>query len=353
LRVALIGYGLAGEAFHAPLIAAEPGLELATVVTSSDGRAGRARDRHPGVRVVADAERLHDGDGAHDVVVVATPNRTHVPLARSALEAGAAVVVDKPLAARAEEARELAALAADRNLLLTVFHNRRWDGDMLTVQRLIGEGELGSVLRFESRFDRWRPRIKAGWRERDDPAEAGGVLFDLGSHLIDQALVLFGPPRRVYAELAVRRPDAGVVDDAFVALEHDDDVRVQLWMSQTAAQPGPRFRVLGSRAAYVKWGLDGQEAALRAGGRPDEEGWGREPRELWGRLGSEDDAQPVETAPGDYARFYAGVAAALRDGAPPPVPVADAIAVLEVIEAAVLSAGDARVIELPPADAAG
>ena len=206
------------------------------------------------------------------------------------------------------------------------------------------------MLRFLSLFERWRPEIKGGaWRERADPAEAGGVLFDLGSHLIDQALVLFGAPRRVYAEIAARRPGAGVDDDAFVALEHAGGVRSHLWMSQTAAQPGPRLRVLGSRAAYVKWGLDGQEAALRAGERPDSPGWGREPRERWGLLGTEDDARPVETQPGDYRAFYAGVVAALRDGAPPPVPVEAAIAVLEVIEAAVTSAEDARVVELPPA----
>jgi scyllo-inositol 2-dehydrogenase (NADP+) len=201
------------------------------------------------------------------------------------------------------------------------------------------------VHRFESRFERWRPAPKPGWRELADPEEAGGILYDLGSHLIDQALSLFGPARRVYAELERRRDGAAVDDDAFVALSHHSGVRSHLWMSAVAAQPGPRLRVLGSRGAYVKWGMDVQEEALRGGARPGA-GWGEEPEPRWGTLGADEDVRPVPTEPGDYPAFYRGVAAALREGAPPPVDPADAVAALEVIEAARRSAAEGRVEEL-------
>ncbi len=335
----MIGFGLAGAVFHAPLIAATPGMRLAAVVTRSPERAEQARREHPGVEVVETAERLWERGGL-DLVVVATPNRTHVPLAMAALAAGVAAVVDKPLAATAAEGRRLIAEAERRGLLLTVFQNRRWDGDFLTVRRLLADGALGQVFRFESRFERWRPVPKPGWRQLAAPEDAGGVLYDLGSHLIDQALVLFGPVRHVHAELDHRfaaRPAAGegvVDDDSFVALLHASGVRSHLWMSAAAAQPGPRFRVLGGAAGYTKHGLDPQEEALRRGARPGSPGWGEEPPERWGLLGASDDLRPVPTERGAYERFYAGVAAALRKGMPPPVDPADAVAGLEVIEAA-------------------
>lgn len=336
IRVGLIGYGLAGSAFHAPLIATTPGMTLAAVVTSNPERARAASDAYPGVEVVASAG-LWERAAELDLVVVASPNRTHVPLAHGALEAGLAVVVDKPLAATSADARHLVDEARSRGLLLSVFQNRRWDGDFLTLRRLLAEGALGTVHRFESRFERWRPAPKPGWRERGDPADAGGVLFDLGSHLVDQALVLFGPVTHVYAEIDRRRPGVEVDDDAFVALTHASGVRSHLWTSLVAAAENGRMRVLGSRAAYVKQGLDVQEAALRGGDRPGP-GWGSEPPERWGRLGAGDEWHPVPTERGDYPAFYAGIAAALRTGAPPPVDPADAVAVLEIIEAARRSA---------------
>jgi predicted dehydrogenase len=349
LRVALIGYGLAGASFHAPLIATTPGLRLATVVTSNPERAAQAREQHPGVTVVDSAERLWERAGEVDLVVVASPNRTHVPLALAALDAGLHVVVDKPLAATAADARGVVDAARARGLLLSVFQNRRWDGDFLTLRRLLSEGALGDVHRFESRFERWRPTPKGGWREQGDPAEAGGVLYDLGSHLVDQALVLFGPATHVYAELDRRRPGVEVDDDAFVALTHASGVRSHLWMSSIAGDDNGRMRVLGSRAAYVKHHLDVQEAVLRAGGRPGAADWGQEPPERWGRLGAGETWEPVPTERGDYPAYYAAIAAALRDGAPPPVNPADAIATLEIIEAARRSAAEGAVIPLADA----
>jgi predicted dehydrogenase len=331
-RVALVGYGLAGEAFHAPFISTTPGLELAAIVTRDPGRRAAAAAAHPGAALLHSAEEISGGD--FQLVVIAAPNRAHVGLATAALEAGLDVVVDKPLAPTAAAARELIELARARGRMLTVFHNRRWDGDLLTVRRLIEAGELGRVLRFESRFERFRSQIKEGWRELADPEEAGGVLYDLGPHLVDQALLLFGPVERVYGEVDARRAGAQVDDDVFIALTHASGVRSHLWMSAVTARLGPRLRVLGDRAGYVKYGLDVQEAALRAGDRPGDAGWGREDEPAWGTLGRDGDTRPVETDPGDYGAFYAGVAAALREGAPPPVDPADAVAGLEILETA-------------------
>ena len=227
--------------------------------------------------------------------------------------------------------------------MAAAFHNRRWDGDAQTVRRLLGSGALGDLVRFESRFERWRPEVDLSRpRERADPEDAGGVLFDLGSHLIDQAMWLLGRPSRVYAEIERRRPGAVVDDDVFLALDHPGG-RAHLWMGMAVAQPGPRFRVLGSRAAYVKYGLDGQEAALRAGELPDAPGFGEEPPERWGLLGTEEAAEPVPTEPGRYLGFYEQMAAAVLDGGAPPVPLEDAIACLEVIEAARESAAAGEV----------
>lgn len=344
LRVGMVGYGLAGSIFHAPLLAALPELQLAVVVTGNAERADQARHDHQGVRVVDRAERLWELADQLDLVVIASPNRTHVPLARAALEAGLPVVVDKPLAATAAEAEALVEEAERRGLMLTVFQNRRWDGDILTVQQLVREGALGRVLRFESRFERWRPTPKPGWRQLGDPEEAGGLLYDLGAHLIDQALQLFGPVERVYAEVERRRPGVEVDDDTFVALAHRSGVRSHLWMSTNAAQLGPRLRVLGDRAAYTKYGLDVQEAALHAGGTPDQPGWGEEPSDRWGSLGAAEETHPVRTLPGGYHRFYQGVASTLREGAPVPVDPRDAVAALRIIEAAQQSATDQRVV---------
>ena len=334
LRVGLIGYGLGGAAFHAPFIATTPGLELAAIVTRDSERQRKAARDYPGTRVVAEVERLWEADAALDLVAISTPNRTHVPLARAAIEAGLHVVVDKPLAPSAAEARSLAQSAQSRSVRLIPFQNRRWDGDFVTLRRLIADGAVGAPLRFESRFERWRPTPTGTWRERGTPEDAGGLLFDLGSHLIDQALVLFGPTRAVYAQLDRRRPGVEADDDAFVALTHVSGTRSQLYMSAVAAQPGPRFRLLGTTGAFTKWGLDIQEDALRAGVRPGGADWGVDPPERWGTLGILGEARPVPTARGDYGGFYKGVERAVRGEGPTPVDVADAIATLDVIEAA-------------------
>ncbi|MEU0284792.1 Gfo/Idh/MocA family oxidoreductase [Streptomyces sp. NPDC006147] len=353
LRVGLVGYGLAGSVFHAPLITATQGLALDTVVTSNPERQAQARAAFPDVTVAASADELWARAGELDLIVVASPNRTHVPIATAALEAGLPVVVDKPVAGTAAEARTLAALAEKRGLLLSVFQNRRWDNDFLTLRGLIADGELGEVYRFESRFERWRPQLKGGWRESGDPAEVGGLLYDLGSHVVDQALVLFGPVTSVYAETDVRREGARTDDDTFLALTHESGVRSHLYVSATTAQLGPRFRVLGSKAGYVKHGLDPQEAALRDGLRPgaDDTEWGAEPEELWGRVGAGESpvtggGSPVRTLPGDYPAYYAAVARALLADGPNPVTAMEAAAALDVLEAARRSAAEKVTVTL-------
>jgi scyllo-inositol 2-dehydrogenase (NADP+) len=335
LRAALLGYGLAGSTFHAPLIAAASELTLATVVTGNLARAERARSEHLGVRVEPRADAVWERAGEHDLVVVATPNDTHRELALRAIESGLATVVDKPLAPSSEAGREIVEAADAAGVPLTVFHNRRWDSDQLTLRRLIAEGALGEVRRYESRFERWRPQVRQEVsRETTAPAEGGGVLLDLGSHLVDQALALFGRVSHVYGEVDTRR-GTPADDDVFVALRHESGVRSHLLASAVAGAPGPRLRVLGSEAAFVVEHLDGQEDALRAGLRPDDSGdWGAEPESRWGRLMRGDDSEPVRAERGAWPRFYEQVALALRGDGPMPVDSRDAVQVLEVLERA-------------------
>jgi len=345
-RVGVIGFGLAGAVFHAPLITTTPGLELSTIVTSDPDRRARAQATYPHAAVVSDVGDLFQGAHRVDVVVVASPNRVHVAQARAALDAGIDVVVDKPLAPTAAEAAALVARAAATGRSLTVFQNRRWDGDFLTVRRLMADGTLGRVHRFESRFDRWRPEPRTNWRESGAPEEAGGLLYDLGSHLIDQALVLFGPVTHVWAEVDVRRRTGAVDDDVFVAMTHANGVHSHMWTTLLAADPGPRFVVRGDRGSYVKRGLDVQEDALKRGLRPVDGTWGAEPQAGWGTLHDGSAGHPFETVRGDYGAFYRQLAAALRGEGALPVDANDAVRTLTVIEAAQRSARETRAIEL-------
>jgi scyllo-inositol 2-dehydrogenase (NADP+) len=342
LRVVLLGYGLAGAVFHAPLIAVTPGLRLTAVVTSDPERADAVRRAFPDATRHAHADEVWRDASRYDLAVVATPNRSHAPLAHAALEAGLAVLVDKPLAVSVAEAEALHAHAQRTGRTLAVFQNRRWDNDYLTLRRLLSENALGEVRRFESRFERWRPAPRAGWRRSGAAGDGGGVLMDLGAHLIDQALQLFGPVHGVHAELRARHADSVVDDDSFVALEHAGGVISHLWMSSVAADAGPRLRVLGSEAAYLKYGLDPQEDALRDGASPIAPGWGTEPESAAGWRVQGERRERVPSERGDYPGFYRALHATLRDGTAPPVGAQDAIATLRVIEAARQAAGKER-----------
>jgi scyllo-inositol 2-dehydrogenase (NADP+) len=328
LNVGILGYGLAGTVFHAPFVRAVPRLQLAAVATS---RPAEAADDF---RRIADPQSLI-ADPDLDLVVIATPNATHVPLARAALEAGKHVVIDKPFAPTAAEAAELIALAERRGRLLTPFHNRRWDGDLLTVRKLVEEGTLGDLLQVEFCWDRFRPAIREGWK--DSPEPGAGLLFDLGAHLVDQALLLFGVPKAVSAGIFLDRPGAPVDDGFDLRLDYGA-LRVRLAASMMIREPRPRFALHGTRASFVKYGVDPQEDALKAGGSPSDAGYGEEWPESFGRLTADDGIRAVPSLRGDYTGFYEAVAASILDGAPPPVDPRDALAGLRIIERAQASA---------------
>jgi predicted dehydrogenase len=348
-RVGIIGYGLAGEVFHAPLVDSVDGLEVAAVVTSDAERARRAAAAYPGVQVVARADELWP---LVEAVVVAAPNRAHVPLGLAAIERGLPVVMDKPIAPSLADAERLVAAAEATGVLLSVFQNRRWDGDFLTVRRLIER--VGEVRRFESRYERWRPELEGGWRQLGDPDEGGGLLLDLGAHLVDQALLLLGPARGVYAELDSRR-GGEVDDDTFVAIEHESGARSHLWMSAVAPLHGRRLRVNGADGGIETSDLDPQEDQLAAGVRPGDSGYGLSGASavVVANAGGERGLHELEA--GAYQRFYEGFRDALDGGAPPPVDARDALASLRVIEAARRSHATGSVIAIAsqPPNAAG
>ena len=342
--VGLVGYGLAGRSFHAPFIAAVDGLRLCAVATTDAQRRARAIAEHPGTDVVAGVDALL-GRSDIDVVIVATPNRFHVPIAVLALSSGRHVVVDKPIAMDVREAERLIEAATRADRLLSVYHNRRWDGDFLTIRRILAEGTLGTIDSLESRFERVAA-VDGSWRESE--REEGGPLRDLGPHLVDQGLVLFGPARRVWAQLARRRPATQVDDSAFVAIDHVSGVQTRLWMSLIASRVGPRIRLRGVAGEYLKEDLDAQEAQLLAGMRPSEPDFGDEPEPRWGRLVRPDgSASTIQTERGRYTAFYERMLDAVRGRGPVPVDPIDALSTLRIIEAAERAAatGTAQTIE--------
>jgi scyllo-inositol 2-dehydrogenase (NADP+) len=346
LQAALVGYGLGGGTFHAPLISVTPALRLAAVVTRDAQRRRAAQEKYPDAQIVDTVEDLPALRPAIDLLAISSPSGSHAALARAGLAAGMHVVVDKPFAATAAEAREIGALAARMGKLAIPFQNRRWDGDFLTVSRLLREGTLGTVGRFESRFERWRHVPKPRWCEPDGRARAEGIIYDIGSHLIDQALCLFGPVRELYAECDRRRAPVLVEDDAFLALRHENGVRSHLYMSGSAQQSGPRMSVWGSTGGYVKFGLDPQEALLSAGGNPCAADWAEESPDRWGTITVDGSATPLRTEQGQYSAFYAGVARAIITGSPPPVDLATVIAGLEIIEAAFVSCDSGTAVRM-------
>jgi len=336
LNAGLIGFGLAGRVFHAPLIAAVDGLNLAAVVTS---RADEVAKRYPAARVLASAEALF-ADSTIDFVVVATPNDSHFDLAARALDAGKHVVIDKPFAQTAAEAEALIARSAGR--VLTVFHNRRWDSDFLTLKRLIGEGALREVFYFESHFDRFRPKPKGGWREQ--AGISSGIWYDLGSHLLDQALQLFGRPLAITADLATRRDGAAATDYFRVLLRYKKQ-RIVLTGDMLGPADYRRFIVHGTRGSYIKHGLDAQEAYLAGGGTPRDATYGLDPQPGHIHLPSGEMVSP-ETERGNYTAFYAGVRDCLHGRAPLPVTAREALTVMHILQAGVVSADERREVAL-------
>jgi predicted dehydrogenase len=341
LRVGIVGYGFATATFHAPLIAAVPGLEL-VAISSSDP--AKVRAAWPALEVCDSADAMF-ARADIDLVVIPTPNETHYPLAAKALAAGKHVVVDKPFTLDAAQARDLIARASAAERVLSVFHNRRWDADFLTVQQVLASGELGRLTHFESHFDRYRPLVRARWRESGQPGS--GLWYDLGAHLLDQTLRLFGVPQTIALDLAKQRDDAAA-DDWFHAVLRYDSLRVILHASALVADLGPRFALHGTLGSFTKYGLDPQEDALKTGARPGGEGWGLD--SLPGTLtlaGAEGLVErDVEGACGDYTRYYVGVRDAILGLAPNPVPASEALQVMQLIELGLSSATQGRVMQL-------
>lgn len=330
IRTALLGFGLSGRVFHGPLIAHDPAFSLDVIVTGNPERAASARRLHPTAEVVGTAAEALARD--LDLVVIGTPPGSHFSLAEAAIDRGLAVVVDKPFVPTGREAEALIASARAAGTALTVYQNRRWDADFLTLRQLIEAGELGQVHTFESRFERWKPEGLRSWKGDTALAAGGGILADLGSHLIDQALQLFGPVRTVHGETTRHAGTGEADDDAFVSLLHESGVRSRLSANLISAVPSPRFRVLGSTAGYVKWGLDSQERALGEGVSPGDPQYGVEPEEAWGTLGTPEGTRPVPAVRGAYPEFYRLLGEALTGGGPLPVDPEESLAVIRVIE---------------------
>ena len=337
IGVAVAAFGAAARVFHLPLLQAVPGLELRLVVSR---RPDEVQQALPQVRVVGDFAAAC-ADPLIDLVVIPTPNATHAPLAAQALAAGKHVVVDKPFTLTVAEAEALLAQARAAGRILSVFQNRRWDSDFLTLRSLLQEGAVGVPTHLESHFDRFRPQVPDRWRDRAGPG--AGLWYDLGPHLIDQAVQLFGPPRALFVDLAAQR-DGATADDYFHALLRYDRLRVVLHATALAAAPGPRFVLHGTAGSWVKHGLDAQEDQLKAGMTPGASGWGIDPRP--GSLVAAETTTEVRAIPGDYRQYYAAVRDAILGRGPNPVASEDALAVMKVLELGLRSHAERRELVL-------
>jgi len=332
IRTAILGYGLSGRIFHGAFLRHDPVYEVAVVATSNAERAAQAREDHPGVRIIADPLEVVDHAADLDLVIVCSPPSAHVEHASAALRAGLDVVVDKPFTPTSAEGEALIALAAEQGRRLSVYQNRRYDADYLTLRGLLEDGALGTVHTLESRFEGWKPAGGRGWKAHTSAAAGGGILFDLGAHLIDQAVQLQGPVTEMLAD--VRCVLGGPDDVAHLILTHASGAASYLTMTSLSAIEGPRFLISGDRGAWRTEGKDPQEAALRSGVQPDAPGFGVESEAERGRISTGEGTTPTPPGTGDYGRYYRELAVALRTGGPLPVDPADSVEVLRIIEAA-------------------
>lgn len=339
IRTAVAGFGLSGSVFHAPFIASNPAYELAVISTSDVARKAKANERYPQAKIVDTPQDILALADELDLIVLGTPPATHFPLAKAALEAGLDVVVDKPFVVHSAQGEELIRLATKAGRVLTVYQNRRWDGDALTVKKLLDAGTLGTVTRFESGMERWAPEIAKAWKAGATADDGGGVLFDLGAHVLDLAVRFFGPAEVTYAEITARRPQENADDDVFIALRHESGVVSHVTLNLSSHLHGPRFRVLGTKGAFVKFGVDPQEPFVVGGGLPTDAEYGVEPPENYGTLEADGQRSTIPTERGAYPEFYRILAEKIDDGGtasalPAPVDPADSVAVLKLIEQA-------------------
>lgn len=331
IRTAILSYGMSGEVFHAPLLSAHPGFSLDVIVQR---KSDSSRKRYPHVKVVRSVDEVI-AEASIELVVVNTPNETHFDFSRKALEAGKHVVLEKPITVTTAEADELISLARKQKRILAPFQNRRWDGGFLTVQRILKEGRLGKIAEYEAHYDRFRNYIQPDtWKEVK--ARGTGILYNLGSHMIDQVLVLFGLPKQVDARIGAQR-EGGSVDDFYDIRMQYDNFLVIIKSSYLVCDAGPQYIIHGTQGSFTKYGIDPQEEALKIGGIPGSEGWGLEPKEYWGRLktmlNNQAVTEIVETLPGNYLGFYQNLYEAIRDGNNLAVKPEEAREVIRVIEA--------------------
>lgn len=335
ISTALLSYGMSGEVFHAPLLAAHPGFDLATIVQRSGDK---AKAHYPGVRIVRNVDEVMNDAGV-ELVVVNTPNETHFQFASRALEAGKHVVVEKPFTVTAQEAEELMALARKRNKMLTVFQNRRWDGDFLTLRKVVENNLVGKVVEFEAHYDRFRNYVEANtWKE--EQARGTGILYNLGSHMLDQVLVLFGMPQSLDARMGIQRP-GGKVDDFYDIRLQYNGFQAIVKSSYLVREPGPRYILHGTEGSFMKYGLDPQEQALKEKKIPGGPGWGAEGKEWWGKLNTTVEGLhyegAIETFSGDYLQFYSNLQASIRSGGVLAVRPEEPAQVIRLIEACIES----------------
>lgn len=346
INVGLIGFGIGGQVFHAPLISCVKGLHLKKIRAVKEEQRSIASSKYPKVELVATPEEIFD-DPSIELVVISTPNTSHYALAKAALLAGKNVVLDKPFTINTADADDLIALSVKENKLLTVYHNRRFDSDFTTLQKVIKSDLLGRLVEFESRYDRFRNYSRPGaWREEDH--QGSGILYDLGSHLIDQVLVLFGLPEAVTADLRIQRLDAKVVDN-FELILHYKGLKVTLKAGMLAKESLPRFVLFGNDGSFIKYGMDVQEEALKKGLSPAlMSNWGIEPSEIWGKLNTEFKGihfvGKVESEVGNYARFYQNVYNALAKKEDLKVKPLEARNVIRIIELALQSDKEKKLI---------
>ncbi|MCW2254622.1 scyllo-inositol 2-dehydrogenase (NADP+) [Providencia alcalifaciens] len=341
IKVGIVGYGYASKTFHVPFIATLPEYELTAISSSNPAKVSAD---WPDVAVVASPEELFSNPEI-ELVIIPTPNDTHYPLASEALAAGKHVVVDKPFTITVEEAKALQKQAQDTGKLLSVYHNRRWDAGYLTLKKLLADGSLGDIKYYESHFDRYRPVTRQRWRE--SAVAGGGIWYDLGPHLLDQALQFFGKPKSITADLGMLRPGAEAVDYFHSILEYADK-KVILHSSTVAAAESPLYVVHGMKGSYVKYGLDSQEDCLKSGQLPTSQNWGEDKRNGSVTMSQGDDliTQELVNEKGNYGGYYLAIHDAIRNGALNPVLPQEAIDIMKVIEAGILSNKEKRTINI-------
>jgi scyllo-inositol 2-dehydrogenase (NADP+) len=341
IRVGLASYGMSGQVFHAPLLHVHKGFQLRSILERSSNK---SKNRYPDVEIIKDYHKLiHDPE--IDLIVVNTPDHLHYPMAMEALQAHKHVVIEKPFALHSDDGKKLQKMANENGLMISVYHNRRWDGGFLTLQHILKQGILGRIVEYEAHFDRYRNYIVDNWKENPDIGTEN--IFNLGSHLIDQALVLFGKPNSIFADIRAQRENAKV-NDAFDLRLYYKDMRVLLKSTYLAKEAGPAYCVHGTEGSYIKYSADPQEEMLKAGRYPDEPGWGKEESTAWGIINYQQAGnsirEKIETIPGNYLSYYNSIYEHLVHNVPLAVSSNQANDVIRIIELALQSSAQGRVL---------